>query len=221
MLRVFMASVRKWLNLPTCLKYRLVQVPDFRGGQPAALRLARDGLTTILCGQSNKKWLLNILDMAAKLAENPRHEKGLSCIFGSAVPGPSATAQAQFTYTNADGSIYDYSTNADGTVNITNYVGPPWVVAIPTNINGLTVTSIGEDAFYGSSLSSITIPNGVTSIGVDAFFLCGSLTNVTIPDSVTSIGDLFEACSSLASITIPASVTSIGHSAFEPLHQPH
>ena len=54
--------------------------------------------------------------------------------------------QAQDAYsTNADGSIYTYSTNADGSANIVAYAGPPWVVTIPTNINGLTVTSIGDE----------------------------------------------------------------------------
>ncbi len=51
------------------------------------------------------------------------------------------------------------------------------------------VTSIGDDAFYGSgSLTSVTIPDSVTSIGAGAFDECTSLTSVTIPDSVTSIG---------------------------------
>ena len=66
------------------------------------------------------------------------------------------------------------------------------------------------------SIKKITIPNGITSIGTDAFYLCTSLTDITIPDSVTSIGDYaFCECESLASITIPNSVTSIGKGAFE------
>ena len=78
------------------------------------------------------------------------------------------------------------------------------------------LTSIGEVAFYGcTSLSSVTIPDSVTSIGYYAFYGCTSLSSVTIPDSVTSIGSYaFSGCTSLSSVTIPDSVTSIGYDAF-------
>ncbi|MBO4573165.1 MAG: leucine-rich repeat protein [Clostridia bacterium] len=81
---------------------------------------------------------------------------------------------------------------------------------------GNGVTSIGEWAFYNcSSLTSVTIGNGVTSIGYAAFAYCYSLTSVTIPDSVTSIGNsAFYNCGNLTSVTIGNGVMSIGNSAF-------
>ena len=64
-------------------------------------------------------------------------------------------------------------------------------------------------------LESVTIGNGVTTIGDYAFFDCSALTSITIPDSVTTIGDYaFSYCGNLTSITIPDSVTSIGSEAF-------
>ena len=63
---------------------------------------------------------------------------------------------------------------------------------------------IYEYAFsYCNSLTSITIPDGVTSIGMWAFEDCSGLTSIIIPDSVTSIGyRAFYGCSGLTSITV-------------------
>ncbi|MDD6851218.1 MAG: leucine-rich repeat protein, partial [Bacteroidales bacterium] len=79
------------------------------------------------------------------------------------------------------------------------------------------VKSIGHSAFRGcSGLTSVTIPNSVTSIDAYAFRGCSGLKSVTIPNSVTSIGaSAFYNCSGLTSVTIPNSVTSIGNYAFQ------
>ena len=78
-----------------------------------------------------------------------------------------------------------------------------------------TVTSIGVRAFMNcSDLTSVTIPNSVTSIGDYAFCGCG-LTSVTIPNSVTSIGEYAFCGCRLTSVTIPNSVTFIGDKAFD------
>ena len=83
-----------------------------------------------------------------------------------------------------------------------------------TIING--TRGIAENVFYYcSGLTSVIIPNSVTSIGIQAFRGCSGLTSVAIGNSVTSIGDwAFFECSGLKSITIPNSVTSIGDAAF-------
>jgi len=108
----------------------------------------------------------------------------------------------------------DYAAT-NGAVAITGYSVGDAAVAIPSVINGLPVTSVGSRAFYGSGLTSVTIPDSVTSIGNEAFSNCANLTSVTIPDSVTSIGQhAFSDCSGLTSVTIPDSVTSLGQRAF-------
>ena len=79
------------------------------------------------------------------------------------------------------------------------------------------VTTIGGGAFWGcTSLASITLPEGVTAIGREAFRGCSSLASVTLPRGVTTIGGYaFNGCSSLASITLPEGVTTIGKYAFK------
>ena len=78
-----------------------------------------------------------------------------------------------------------------------------------------SVTTIGGWAFTYSPLPNITIPNSVTTIGEGAFNGCGRLISITIPNSVTSIGEhAFYECGALTNITIPNSVTSIGEYAF-------
>ena len=128
----------------------------------------------------------------------------------------SGTCGDNLTWTLDDAGTLTIS----GTGAMDDYGGDaPWyawrndikAVSIPDG-----VTTIGLEAFSGcTSLTSVTIPDSVTSIGVDAFYSCTSLTSVTIPDGVTSIGEFsFQRCTSLTSVTIGNGVTSIGHSAF-------
>ena len=107
-----------------------------------------------------------------------------------------------------------------------NYVTGDLVIPESVVYNGVTysVTAIygiynNNGAFAScSGLTSVIIPNSVTSIGSYSFSGCIGLTSITIPNSVTSIGSYaFSGCSGLISITIPSSVTSIGSSAFSGL----
>ena len=122
--------------------------------------------------------------------------------------------------------IVEYDYNSTMTISYTTSDG------MPANANGLIVSNsyqngVGELKYFGKdiipaglfrncdNLTSLTIPDGVTTIGYRAFYDCDSLTSVTIPDSVTTIGEgVCYSCGSLTSVTIPDSVTTIGNSAF-------
>ena len=103
---------------------------------------------------------------------------------------------------------YTYVTNADNTLTITGYHGPMFgVVIVPSQINGLPVTSIGDNSFspflLNSGPSSITIPDSVIRIGNGVFEEDTALATVTIGVAVTNIGfGVFEDCGSLNSITV-------------------
>ena len=86
---------------------------------------------------------------------------------------------------------------------------------IPEKIGGVTVTTIGYQAFYGNdSLKTLTIPDTVTIIEDLAFIQCG-ITSLEIPESVVSIGDMaFFQCFFLEEISFPDSLSSIGYRAF-------
>ena len=77
------------------------------------------------------------------------------------------------------------------------------------------VTSIGVEAFYDCSFTSVTIPDGVTIIKYSAFQNCTELTEVTFGNSITTIEySAFYYCTSLKQVTIPKSVTNIGVNVF-------
>ncbi len=85
-------------------------------------------------------------------------------------------------------------------------------ISIPAS----SVTLIGNDAFYNTGLTNLTISSNLTFIGQAAFAQCSNLTTVTLSPGLLSIGDsMFQACSNLVSISIPDSVTNCSEYAFE------
>ena len=79
-----------------------------------------------------------------------------------------------------------------------------------------TVTTIGANAFSGcSNLTSVNIPDAVTTLGASAFYACTSLASIHIPESITTIdADTFCSCTSLTEIELPSTLIRIGNEAF-------
>ena len=117
----------------------------------------------------------------------------------------SAFQTAFGTYISGD---YIYQVFNDQ-VTITGYTGAGGAVTIPDTFNSYPVVSIERNAFIGTALTSVIIPNGVTSIGGGAFSYCYNLTSVTIPNSLTSIGaNAFYGCLDLGSVFLSPNLSS-------------
>ena len=105
---------------------------------------------------------------------------------------------------NAPGEGLVYTLSDDETYYIVSGIGTckDTSIVIPSVYENKPVKEIGSCAFqYCTTLTSVTIPDSVTSIGYDAFHYCANLTSVEIPNSVRSIGNYaFQNCVSLTSI---------------------
>ncbi len=138
--------------------------------------------------------------------------------------GAKAGVKSTDTYQYPFGYIFGVSPYTGGTATNQYYYGSSTssrtstMYYIPASLRSVTVT--GGNMLYGafsgcSKLTSITIPDGVTSIEGSVFEGCSTLESITIPDAVTSIGSsAFSSCSKLTIIIIPDGVTSIGNYAF-------
>ena len=128
-----------------------------------------------------------------------------------------AASLSAAAYDFESAGIY-YNITGDNTVEVTysdrdnnTYSGSVSIPETVTN-NGTeySVTTIGEFAFNGSAVTSVSMPEGITSIGRYAFFGCENLESVVLPESLTTLGSsAFSSCKSLKAIKIPSVVTTI------------
>ena len=134
-----------------------------------------------------------------------------------------ATSLSAAAYSFESAGIY-YNITGDNTVEVTysdrdnnTYSGSVSVPETVTN-NGTeySVTKIGEYAFQGSAVTSVYMPESITSIGTSAFSGCQNLESVALPESLTTLGySAFKACKLLKTIKIPSGVRAIPSSCFD------
>ena len=186
-----------------------------------------DSVTTI--GDKAFKWCDSLTSVYFKATTPPT--LGSSMFYSSVtIYIPEGSLRA-YKLSNAWSSyidyIVEYDYNSTVTISYTTSDGMPVDAHVPIVSNSYQ-NGVGELKYFGKdiipaglfrncdNLTSVTIPDSVTTIGKDAFWDCDSLTSVTIPDSVTTIGaGAFYHCDSLKSVTIGDSVTTIGDAAFQ------
>lgn len=146
---------------------------------------------------------------------------------GTVVQEPEETGKAPHEYAegvcihcgtdNRESGDYLYKILEDGqTAVIVGYTGSAEVLEIPAELDGYRVITIGQSAFQNcESLTSVTVPEGVTAIEDQAFQGCTNAAEIILPGSLKTIGaKSFFYCAVLPSITIPDAVETIGQEAF-------
>lgn len=123
------------------------------------------------------------------------------------------------TTTRKTAAVTYVTTEADASGYVTTYVGD---ITIPSqvsdrNFNTYNVTRIDDLAMFNNqSLYKLTLPEGITAIGSQAFSHCYSLYDINIPSTVTRISDYaFEYCEDLTSISLPARLSMLGDAVFQ------
>ena len=106
---------------------------------------------------------------------------------------------------------YCYELNADGTITLKEYFGTEKEIVVPAEYDGYKVSTIGTDAFSGSTAEKITIEEGITKLEDYAFRSATKMTEINLPRTLKTIGlAAFIGCEKLEEIIVPRSVTTIG-----------
>ena len=107
---------------------------------------------------------------------------------------------------------FDYVILQDGTAELAFFHNTKGEtkVTVPSKIGGYNVSSIGDECFWLTAVSSVTVPEGVTSIGISAFEKCYYLEEIVLPSTLQTVAtDAFSECSALHSVSFPGSFSDI------------
>ena len=152
-------------------------------------------------------------------------EGGTDIVIPSQIDGKTVVAIADYAFTKSGVIPSLTAYNNDYKVSLLSYNSNNNYVVKPLEVTGVkglgitsviipnTVTSIGGHAFEGNNLINVEIPSSISRIG-DYAFAGNKLTNVEIPSSISRIGDYAFAGNKLTNVEIPSSITVIGNDAF-------
>jgi len=199
------------------------------GKMLGAQAIITGSLASIGDGYRFRIYSLNVVTAVREASYMATIKEGsqLSFLMGNSQTSPAQQKRPATTTTTAtpavptarppqpaqDASLWKYEEKGSRNAVITGYTGKGTVLTIPSEINGRTVTGIGDNAFKGEGLTSVILPNTIISIGNFAFQE-NQLTTINIPPNVTSIGGWAFDNNRLTSVVIPNTVTSIGMYAF-------
>lgn len=181
----------------------------------SAFLVGCDALTTIKYDGTTSQWKRISSTLSLPLATK------VVCTNGTITPTLSGTCGKNVSYSISDDGVLTIS--GTGAMNNFTYKSDisdcPWHgvrYALKKIVVEDGVTSIGSYAFsFDLSVTDVTLPNSLKTIGRNAFWGCYGLTSVVIPEGVTTIGAyVFEQCTAMETITVPASATKFGDRAF-------
>ena len=121
--------------------------------------------------------------------------------------------------TNGDIKIKEtdgvYAITLDGILSCSDYSGLPSEYEVPSKIGSIKVKALANKTFASAHFTSVSIPEGVTSIGESCFENCSNLVSVSLPSTLKTISHwAFSNCTSLESVTIPNGVVDLHGTAF-------
>ncbi len=172
------------------------------------------GATTTLTVDDADKSIIAFTATGAASSEVATDKKSATITLASSDVTVSATLQT-VSGTSSDGLTWSLTQDNSGNYTVLTISGTGAMKTYGHTTDG-TTTTWRTDAPWGWQLTSVTIGNGVTSIGNFAFIGCQSLATATIGNSVATIGEnAFDHCDAMTSVTLPASVTSLNQGAFK------
>lgn len=183
------------VSLPHTL--RVIDDEAFSNCPFRAIRLP-EGLTTLGSNAFTLSKLTEIeLPASTHLSGSPGRISTLTAIY---------VAEGSDSYSSRDGVLY----NKNGTTLVCYPMGRTGTLTVPAG-----VTRIGKNAFYGSRVSSVILPESIEEIGNSAFANCTAITSLALPEGISLVSEsTFEGCTRLQQISLPGSLTAIGNKAF-------